>query len=1031
MNAKTSSCSRTGLHPFLGLWLIGICILGPTYGLTQCLPHTISSIQGGSASTLYACAADGKADNLSFLKSDTSTLKYGFIVADGSDNILFIQRTSTVNFDGITPAAFRVWGIVYTDSILYKAGSDVSTIQAFKGCALLSDNVITVLRDIPTSEDASLINGVRDTTICFLNNRPDTLFFKPPARKSSNQAFLVTRFDGSIVDYFKETKYRIDFLPQDVYLIYNLYYTGTLTISPNISNISNAILSTGCYAVGARPVRLDLNTVKGGTLKALTLQTAFCPNIPNNLFFVNNNDGEGSALALILTDGNNICQRIAIGNNINLSFLPIGNYNLRALNFSGKLQISVGDTVGPGIIRNYSNDCYAWASGTINLDLYTPEAGNVVTSTGDTVLFACPGDHLPDRFFFSAINKSEASYAILIVDDKNKIIGVTGPGGFFDFEGTSLGTSKVYGMSFTGNLLAAPDSTLNSKLSTDCFDLTENYIRVIKGVIKGGTVSLLDGSSRYYVCPEKNGPRRIFLSRKSNSLSLYQYVLTTDSGTILSFITNDSISFATLSFSSMRIYGVAYSGQKLANVGNNLFVSSFSDGCYSISDNFIQVVHVSPRGGGVRLPDGSNKELFCPGDPAKRILQLRNVDISNDPYLFVITDSTLKVLDMTSNFSYSFDSLPLGQYYVYGVSYTGVPIINKGSTLDLSKFSSDCFSYSSNRIEVVIGQIEGGSLTTLEGTNIITCPGNLDQDIIQIIPQNIRALGYRYILTNDQNIILGYSSSDMIDFGLGPINSIFRVYGVAYKGDFIGAVNRDIFQTAFSSQCYDLTSNYIRVRELLVPAQRITSSLKDSVVTICVGDSKADTIRVGSTDTSDFKKVFLGIENGKIIKIYNTNTLEFERDSTGIITLYSLVYTGKLLVTIGTNFSPGLLFSDDCYTLSPNSFVIDKVRQGSFCVIVGTKDEQWVRDIKLFPNPAADHSVRLEWSLKSSNHLMKESILTISDIQGRPIKQIKLKTQASNSIEIPLEEFTEGIYTITVQSGTAMFVRKLVINPTR
>ena len=1031
MNAKTYSCSRTGLHSFLVLFLLGFYILRPTIVTSQCLPHTISSIQGGSASTLYACAADGKADNISFLKSDTTGLKYGFVVADGGDNILFIQRTSTVNFDGITPASFRVWGIVYTDSILYKAGSDVSTIQATKGCAALSDNVITVLRDIPISEDPELTNGAHDTIICFLNNRPDTLFFKPPSRRSSNQVFLVTKFDGSIVDYFKETNYRIDFLSQDTYLIYNLYYTGTLTISPNGSNISNSSLSTGCFAVGARPVRLDLNTVTGGTLKALTQQTAFCPNVPNNLFFVNNNDGDGAGRALLLTDVNNVCQRIAIGNNINLSFLPIGNYNLRALNFSGKLQINIGDTVGPSIIKAYSNDCYAWATGIINLDLYLPKAGNVVSSTGDTSLFACPGDHLPDRLFFSAINNSGASYAILIVDDKNKIMGITGQGGFFDFEGTTLGTCRVYGMSYTGNLLAAPDSTLNSKLSTECYEITKNYINVIKGVIKGGTVSLIDGSSKYYTCPEKNGPRKIFLTHKSNSPSSYQYVLTTDSGTILSFLTNDTISFVNQSFGSMRIYGVAYSGQKLAIQGNNLFISSFSDGCYSVTDNFVQVVNVIPRGGGVRLPDGSNKELFCPGDPAKRILQLRNVDVSIDPYQFIITDSTLKVLDMTPNFSYSFDSLPLGQYYVYGVSYTGVPIITKGSLLTLMEFSSDCFSYSSNRIEVVIGQIKGGSLNTPEGTNIITCPGNLDQDIIQIIPQNARSLGYRYILTNDQNIILGYSSSDMIDFGLGPINSIFRVYGVAYKGDFIGAVNRDVFKTAFSSQCYDLSSNYIRIRELLPPTQKITSSLKDSVVTICVGDSQVDSIKVGSTDTLGFKKIFLGVENGKIIKIFTSTTLEFERDSAGMITIYSLIYTGKLLVTIGANFNSGLLFSDDCYALSPNSFIIDKVRQGSFCVIVGTKDDQWVRDIKLFPNPVNDRLVNLEWRLQSLNQVHDESILTIRDIQGKEMKRIKMKTQLINSISIRLDDFAGGVYTLSLQSGKAVFVRKLMVNSIR
>ena len=35
---------------------------------------------------------------------------------------------------------------------------------------------------------------------------------------------------------------------------------------------------------------------------------------------------------------------------------------------------------------------------------------------------------------------------------------------------------------------------------------------------------------------------------------------------------------------------------------------------HSISDYFIRIVNEQPRGGGVRLPDGGNKELFCPSE---------------------------------------------------------------------------------------------------------------------------------------------------------------------------------------------------------------------------------------------------------------------------------------------------------------------------------------------------------------------------------------------------------------------------------
>lgn len=219
-----------------------------------------------------------------------------------------------------------------------------------------------------------------------------------------------------------------------------------------------------------------------------------------------------------------------------------------------------------------------------------------------------------------------------------------------------------------------------------------------------------------------------------------------------------------------------------------------------------------PRGGGILLPNGSAKELFCPSESGNKIITFRNVNVSSNPYDFIITDSTLKIVDIVSSFNYNFDSLPHGQYFVYGVSYFGDRSVNKGSLLRLDTYSDDCFEFSAGRIEVVVGEIDGGRLTTSEGSDrVFTCPSNLDQDIIQMIPINDRSLGYRYILANEQDIIVGFSSVDKIDFGNAAINSRCRIYGVAYKGDFTGVINRNVFQTAYSDKCYDVSKNYVLV----------------------------------------------------------------------------------------------------------------------------------------------------------------------------------------------------------------------------
>ena len=993
---------------------------------SQCLPHNISS-PNAINDVIYACAGDGKPDNVIFAKVDTSHTKYAFVLADAGDNIIMVQNTPTFNFDGGNPKAFRVWGLSYTDTIKYTIGLDVTSITAVGGCIRLSENVIRVVREVPAAQDAFFKNGGQDTFICFNNATKDTLVMELPARSTGNLVFLVTTFNGTIIDEFFDKTYVIESLPPDTYLIYQVVYTGNLIIANGLSNISNAAISDGCYSVGINAVRLDIDSLLAVSIEPINQQSIFCPGDGKaDDFFVRFTGGQASATALVLLDENNICHDISHTNAFNLDTNPEGNYTIRALGYSGTLLLKVGDTVLIGGSVQMSSDCFIWSSNSIPVSLFVPKGGLLTTSTNDTLLFACPGDNLPDRIIFTAKNNSKTNYNVLIVNEIGKILSVTPLGTFIDFEAYQVGVCRAYGVAYTGQFFAQKDSLLNRVLASGCYDVSENFLTINKSVAKGGSISLKGGATSYFACPTHTESRKLNLERKLNSVSPYDYVLTTEGGLILDFIKNDSLSFESTSLSSLRIYGVAYSGKKVITKASNLFVSSYSDGCYSISDNFIRVSFELPRGGGILLPNGSAKELFCPSESGNKIITFRNVNVSSNPYDFIITDSTLKIVDIVSSFNYNFDSLPHGQYFVYGVSYFGDRSVNKGSLLRLDTYSDDCFEFSAGRIEVVVGEIDGGRLTTSEGSDrVFTCPSNLDQDIIQMIPINDRSLGYRYILANEQDIIVGFSSVDKIDFGNAAINSRCRIYGVAYKGDFTGVINRNVFQTAYSDKCYDVSKNYVLVTKTVPPPHRIITSLKDSVITLCAGDSIADTIKVSTSDTLGFKVAYLGVENNKISKVYSTNRLEFEHDSAGLLKIYSVIYTGKLLVSAGVDMVSGLAISDDCFSLSSNFVIIDKVRQGPFCIITASRDELLMSKVAIYPNPSRNSPLHITWDADQSIIHMNGSIQLI-DIYGRTIWVQNIRI-AENNHTVIYPTLPNGIYIIKLNAGMHSISRKLVV----
>lgn len=1013
------------LNSLIGALSLLLFIATASRGHAQCLPHSIFTSEG--APVLYACSGDGKPDNFIFLKTDTTNLKYSFVLADVADNIIRLQNSPNFNFDGSTPTSFRIWGISYSDSISFTPGKDVSTITAVNGCALLSENVLIVIRDVPKPLSVTLENGEPDTSICLNNNTEDTITIRSEGFSNSKKIYLLTLFGGLILDTFSNERYALGALSQNFYFIHAMTYTGTLNITKNVSKTTDKTLSSGCFVVGISAARITLDTLVAGTLQSLTAQDLFCPMDnkadPFNLRVIN---GVSPFTVFVLINNNSVVQEIYNTTTIDLNNNPPGDYSILALQYSGALLLKKGDTVsrsGPAIL---STDCFLWATNDLDVFLLTPAAGSIGVTTGDTILFGCPGDRLPDRYTFTVTGQSENNYVIAVINAQNRVLALTTPGGFVDLEQFPPGIVKIVGVSYTGNLLIGINSLFTGALSSDCFAISSNQLTANLDVAKGGTIRTADGQTTYFTCPSTTGPRQIKFNKQNASNSPYQYVLTSDGGTIIDFIVNDSVNFDSTPLNSLRIYGVAYSGTRTISKQSNLFVSSFSDGCYSISENFIRIIRDQPRGGGLRLPDGGNKELFCPSDTQSKLVQIRNVDVTLHPYALILTDEFNKVLQISAGFVFNFQGMPEGLYRIYGVSYAGTAQLAVGDTLDLTEFSSECFSYSSNTIEVIIGEINGGILTSSEGsTTVYVCPANLDLDLIRIIPQNTRSLGYRYVITDLQNIITGFSSVDLINFGSGVINTSCRVYGVAYKGEFIGMLNKNVLQSVFSNNCYDLSENFITIHKTVPPPHLIQTTQRDSVLTICAGDTKADSIEFATSDSVGFNTVYLQVDfNSKILKVYSNRTIDFNMDSMGFSRMYSVIYTGRLLVSSGLSLVSGLAISDDCFSLSSNFILLDIIRQGPFCDLTSYPEEKWVKKFKVFPNPARDR-ISVELNLVHSPSIPAR--ITITDLNGKFIRQTSRTLSVDNLFSIQVNDLAEGMYLINIRSGEFTATRKLAI----
>jgi len=71
-------------------------------------------------------------------------------------------------------------------------------------------------------------------------------------------------------------------------------------------------------------------------------------------------------------------------------------------------------------------------------------------------------------------------YAFIVTDENNIILGLP-PGNSQNFEGACVGVCRVWGLSYTGNIIAmAGDDATTVPLTDDCYELSANCIDVTR-----------------------------------------------------------------------------------------------------------------------------------------------------------------------------------------------------------------------------------------------------------------------------------------------------------------------------------------------------------------------------------------------------------------------------------------------------------------------------------------------------------------------------------------------------------------------
>jgi hypothetical protein len=998
----------------------------------------------GGGTQISLCTAPGN-DVLQFDSTGFSSSNgYIYLVTDINNRLQHVVTGDAFDFRITAAGSFRVWGLAYSGVLLLQTGAVITNTILSSQCYELSDNFVTVFREAPSVLSLATLEGDTELAFCSGDSEPDYYRFRTFGSTNANIAYILTDENDIIRSVLTVDQIDFDTMPSQLYYVWALTYTGTLTANVG-GNIYASGLSSDCFVLSGNNIVVFAGDYSGGqiTLFGGNVLAYACPGDgdPDIVsFFHDFTIGNGNYV-YILTNEENVIQYVQEENSFDFDGLPEGVTRVWGLLYNGELLATEGLDLDFHLL---ASSCYGLSEQYATVYRYLPAADNITTESGATSVNVCSGDGQADQYNFQVSGASFAALTFLVVED-GFLVGAVDDANF-NFEGSGEGNWQVYGLSYTGSLQVLPgDNIFEVPLASGCWKLTDNFVQLNKDRIDGGIV--LDATnlstSDIYVCIQ-DGQQDVFSFANTgiSAFANYTYVRTSGNNIILSSNPTGIFNFETMGLNTMRIRGLSYTGNANVPAGSNLLTTVLSDRCYDLSENVISVYRGVTNGGVISFPGGSNPYTLCAIN-GQTTVQVATSSGSNLGYVYVLLNSSNAVVKIFPGSVIDMASVSEGTYTIYGLSYAGTLLLEQGDIIDFTtnEPSTSCFDWSDNSLTLQRSRnLDGGMLETQLGAlEFYVCPDPVGGNPL-LISTTSNDTPYKLILTNDSGQVripdLGSNAIDMADLPVG----IYRIYGISYAGSYTVTVNASISQSILSTGCWALSQNYVRIVVQSPAGGLVNTAQGDETISVIVGDGESDAVTFVNNSTSLAQYAYLVTDEFNNLLFHtNSNVIDFEPTGLGSCRVWGLSYTGNLTLTPGQNAAFSSL-SDDCFDLSDNFITLVRIPglqpdpttelaanmppmvAAESVAIGGTASNE--QPLSLWPNPVQQQL----WLKGDTTAAATElSQVLIFDLAGKRVAEARFtQAQLAAGVEMAVGQLRPGLYLLRWQQGYQMTTLRFV-----
>lgn len=879
----------------------------------------VSTVDGAEMTTI---CPDENADIIEFTSDYAGEDNIVYVITDTANVIVEVMGSATNDFDDGGIDLVRVWAVAFSGNFLLSPGAvlDATTVVS-DDCYDISDNFVLVDRRGPQGGSVSLDDGLIAIDVCVGDGVEDVVVVATTGL-GEDYAYIITDEQNVVLAVNDDSAIDFEGAESGICRVWSVAYVGELSVAAG-DTLMITDLGAACAELSDNFIEVNRIAVDGGTVSledGSTLTFACGGDGEADFFIFDHTTTEANAnYAYIITDDAENILSILQGNSVDLELAPPGECHVWGLSYTGAITALVGNNVNEVAL---TDACFDLSDNFITIQRDEVSGGMLSLEDGTTVRNVCPDD-MADVLGFSNTGSTTGSYTYLLTDADNNFLSAVSVSEL-DFNNIVAPSEiRIWGLAYTGLLNTITGDVTTIELSNRCYDLSDNYITIIREEPNAGNVATTDGNTTLYLCTDDGIADVVNFQAIDASNTAYAYMVTEEDGTILALLTNtNSFDFEGATDGICRVYGAAFTGTFLAEVGENVNDLQLSNDCYDLSDNFVTIVRGELFAGTIATTLGQTNLFTCPADEQADLVELTNENASVGNYVYVLTDENDTVVDVVGS-SIDFNEQATGVYHVWGLIYTGDLLITEGESLTSAVLSSACFDLSDNYITVTNIEPVAGTITANGGqTTLDLCVGDGVEDLVNFEVTGASSAAYAYLVVAADSFLVGALTDPAIDMESSSAED-WLIYGMSYTGALNVLPGANIYTDELSTACYQLTEEPLTINKTHVSGGEVfTTDGLQTVYSCPNGESDVIHFINSSTATDASYTYILTNQSDIVLSMLDSDSLDLLQ-AAGLtqLRIWGVSYTGDLMLSIGNQIKTAIL-SDGCSSLSASSIDI-------------------------------------------------------------------------------------------------------------